>query len=300
MMKKTLLVTMLFFLCLSATSFAANNWRGGTGEDTILGTEDGADIDSASFQNIVDPLDRALAKHRQGCRIAYRSASTLTIEPGEVVLSNATGTIRLMQQNTSDTTVTWADIDAEAEANSTTYYVYAYQNVVTTATFSILISTSSTTPTGGTYFRRLGSFYNNSSGDIERISNDDNIGNQVHQAIGVTNGPTTTSGTYVDLTDMSITMITNDSPVEIIFTGTFSHSTAGPRVNVILDIDGTDKTASGRRTESAVADGTFGLSLNWLENLSAGSHTFKIQWLTTAATATAYGIERVLTVKELK
>ena len=114
---------MLFFLLTLTIAFyayAGNQWQKGTGENVILGSELVSDIDTISFQNIVDPVDRLLANYRQGCKIAYLTASTLTVESGEIVLSNSGGTIRLFQQNTADTSVTWADIDTGAEATSTT------------------------------------------------------------------------------------------------------------------------------------------------------------------------------------
>ena len=72
-----------------------------------------------------------------------------------------------MRQNTANTTVTWADIDTGAEAASTTYYVYAVADAdATTATF--MVSANSSTPTGATYYKKIGSFYNDSSSNIDR------------------------------------------------------------------------------------------------------------------------------------
>ncbi len=173
-MKKIIWILVLSFVLLNANiAGAVNQWAEGTGANTILGTEDAADIDAASFQNIVDPLERLLAGYRQGAQIQYNSASTLTVTVGEVVVSNAGGTIRNMHRNTSAATPGWGDIDTGDEAISTTYYVYAYQDTTSTGTFSLTISTSSSAPSSKTYFLRLGSFYNNSDGDIERIVNDD-------------------------------------------------------------------------------------------------------------------------------
>lgn len=173
-MKKFVCLLISFGLIFSA--FPANQWQEGTGEDTILGTISPSDIDKDSFQNAIDPLDRLLTNYQEGCKIVYTSASTITVEAGEIMLSNAAGTIKLMQQNTSDTTVTWSDIDTGAEASSTTYYLYAYMDTVTTSTFSVTISTSSSAPTGKTYYARLGSFLNDSSSDIQASSiTNDNV-----------------------------------------------------------------------------------------------------------------------------
>lgn len=147
---------------------AVENWRNGTGENTILGSESASDIDSVTYNNYTVPLDRLLADYRSDCEVQYLSASTLTVKAGSVTLSNSGGTIRIMQQNTADTTVTWSMIDTAPEEASTTYYVYAYQETVGDSDFDVTISKSSSTPTGKTYYARLGSFYNNSSSNIDQ------------------------------------------------------------------------------------------------------------------------------------
>ena len=86
---------------------------------------------------------------------------------GEIVCSNTAGTIRRTRSNTSNTTVTWADIDTGAEASSTKYYMYGACDADAT-TFTLTFSTNSTTPSGATYYLKLGSFFNNSSSDIDR------------------------------------------------------------------------------------------------------------------------------------
>ncbi len=171
-MKKLLIL--LCILGLSLNCFAGNQWQEGTGQDSILGTISPSDIDKDSFENVVDPLDRLTSNYREGCKITYASAATLTVGVGEVVLANAADTIHLMQQNTSTTTVTWADIDTDAEETAKTYYIYAYQATVTDTDFDITISLSSSAPTGKSYFKRLGSFYNDSDGNI---LNDDSLTN---------------------------------------------------------------------------------------------------------------------------
>ena len=191
-MKK--LLALLICLSLTFPVYPITQWRNGTGANSILGTENASDIDTVSYTNIVAPLDTMLSNYRQGCKIVYASASTITVEAGEVMLSNSGSTIRLMQQNTSNTTVTWSDIDTGSEATSTTYYLYAYQDTVSTTTFSVAISTSSSAPSGITYYKRLGSFYNDSNGNITRIVNDSffsELGTWVSRTIGTTYQATT-------------------------------------------------------------------------------------------------------------
>lgn len=130
------------------------------------------DID-LTVGNNNEALDRVLSNYREGMKLTYSSGSTVAISSGEVVCSNSGGTIRKFRSNTSSTNVTFSDIDTGAEAGSTTYYVYANCDAsATTATFKI--SASSSSPSGLTYYKRLGSFYNNSSSDMEQVSNDNN------------------------------------------------------------------------------------------------------------------------------
>ena len=165
---RNLLFTLSICLLMATSVFAANQWRGGTGEETILGTSQAADIDANSFQKIVDPLDRLLSNYREGAKIVYVDESSYTVELGEVVVSNASGSVRLMVKNTGDTTVTWANLDTGVEASSTTYYIYAVVDLTTDADFRIEMSTNSTTPDSETYYAQIGSFYNDASSNIDQ------------------------------------------------------------------------------------------------------------------------------------
>lgn len=117
-------------------------------------------------------LDRLLANYVSDCQMRYDSASQFTVQDGEIVCSNSDGSVRVFTRNTSSTTVTWADIDTGAEAANTTYYAYAVAASTTATTFTVSISTSSSAPSGATYYKRLGSFLNDSSSNITQIKND--------------------------------------------------------------------------------------------------------------------------------
>lgn len=189
-MKKicSLFVSLLVF-GLSFNAYATTQWRNGTGENSILGTENVSDIDSVSYNNIIKPLDSVLADFRQNAQIVYASASTLTVNAGSLLCSNSDGSIRLMARNTSTTAVAWTNIDTGAEATATTYYVYAVMSAASDTTFTCKISTSSTAPAGSTYYRRLGSFYNDASGNITLINNDDDLtefGDWVSKSVNTT------------------------------------------------------------------------------------------------------------------
>src|SRR3990167_1659753 len=164
-MKKFLFIILML---LALPAFADNQWRGGAGENTILGTENVSDIDAASLADIVDPLDRLLTGYRENMTVVYASASSLSVGAGEVVVSNAGGTIKMMMRNTAATTVTFSDIDTGAEASATTYYLYAISTGASVSTSTFKISASSTAPSGATYYKKQASFYNNASSNIDK------------------------------------------------------------------------------------------------------------------------------------
>lgn len=168
-MKFLIVLTLLF----PASAQAADQWRAGTGANSPVGTTLINNVDTVLYQEVVAPLDRLLAGYRQGMNMQYSSSSTISVTAGEVMVSNVGETVRLMLRNTTSTNVTFANIDTGAEASATTYYVYAGTSTVTDGTATLYVSTSSSAPTGVTYYKRLGSFYNDASSNITLIDNDD-------------------------------------------------------------------------------------------------------------------------------
>lgn len=169
-MKKYFLTTIL--LLILANSVFASEWREGSGEQTLLGSETVSDIDTAIFQNMTEPLDRLLTGYRT-VTLLHNSGSTLqTSVTGSVVCANAGGTIKRFRYNPASINITFSDLDTGAEASNTTYYVYAVCDA-TADTFTAKISANSSTPSGVTYFLRLGSFLNDGSSNITVLSNDD-------------------------------------------------------------------------------------------------------------------------------
>lgn len=159
---KKLLFVLFGILFLSSAVYGADEWN----KSEVAGTRSVSDIDSyIGYNNTA--LDRLLANYNT-ISLAYSSATEITASAGEVVCSNSDGSVRKMRQNTSATTITWAMIDAGAEAAATQYYIFASADAdSTTAVFKI--STNSSTPTGLTYYKKIGSFYNNAAGDIDRM-----------------------------------------------------------------------------------------------------------------------------------
>lgn len=118
-------------------------------------------------QSYSESLTNLLFNYRQGCNVEYKSTSDLYVRLGEMMLTDASGNRRL-RRNTSDTTVTWAMTDAGAPANSTACYIYATGDDSETV-FDVAISTSNTAPAGKTYYKKLGGFYKDGSGNITSV-----------------------------------------------------------------------------------------------------------------------------------
>jgi hypothetical protein len=155
-------------MCLfSVNCFAVTPWE----KAEPLGSRDAADIDTY-IQDNNTAVERLLSEYRRGASISYASASTLSVSAGSIMVSNADGSNQEMLKNTTATTVTWANIDTGAEGVSKTYNVFGYGDS-SADTFSIVISESSI-PSGITNYLKLGTFYNNSSGNIESVTNENN------------------------------------------------------------------------------------------------------------------------------
>jgi len=163
-MKKLLFTIM--FLSLTTNGYCADQWA----KTQPLGTAQINNLDTLIGTNN-EALDRVLSGLKQGSILTYGSGSSITVTAGQIVCSNSAGTIRKLRSNTSSTAVTFANIDAGAEAASTTYYVWAVSDTDITGT-TFMVSLSSTAPTGATYYAKLGSFYNDAASNITQINND--------------------------------------------------------------------------------------------------------------------------------
>ena len=176
-MKK--LICILFSILLLGNVYSADVFEEGAGADVISGSDSPADIDTLLDAALTEPVGRLLQEYRQGAKIAYSSVTTITVSAGQIAVQNSTGAIVAFLDNTSSTSVTFSNIDTGTEAASKTYYVYGYSTTPASDTdFDVVISLSSTAPSGKTYYARLGSFYNDSSSNIDITTivndNDDN------------------------------------------------------------------------------------------------------------------------------
>ena len=106
-----------------------------------------------------------LKNYIQGCKLAYIGDDSLTVESGEALIPNVTTGKRLRVQ-TSNVTADTDNLDSGSSfANSTTYYVYLTAEASGTG-WVVSISTDDTSPDGFTYYKRIGTFVTDGSGDI--------------------------------------------------------------------------------------------------------------------------------------
>ena len=171
MMKKLLVLLMSFGLVFSV--YSSDQWT----KANPTGATNLSDLDASITANNA-ALDRLLIEYRGSAKIEYASTSTITVTSGQVACSNSAGSVVRWRRNTSDTTVSWTMLDTSSEVASTTYYLWAVADT-DVATFTVTISTSSTAPSGKTYYAKLGQFYNNSSSNIlddnTLINDNDNL-----------------------------------------------------------------------------------------------------------------------------
>ena len=115
-----------------------------------------------------------------------------------------------------------------------------------------------------------------------------------HYSINEVADYTTTSSSFVDIdaTNLALTLITEGGDVEVHFYGTFSSSVSS-NMNLEIDVDGSPYGGDGGiglvALNTPPNQGERFVSFSCLvTGLTAGSHTFKIQWLTASGTVTLY------------
>ena len=115
-------------------------------------------LESSALDTSFNALKNGL---HQGCGISYVDTNTISV--GYCILSVSGNFVK----TTANTNVTWGCSSCSSEVVSTQYYVYA-KTSSTGSTLNLLISTTAPNGDGldGTGNKALGSFYNNSSSNI--------------------------------------------------------------------------------------------------------------------------------------
>lgn len=135
-------------------------------EITALATMTG--VFGAPQSKSTDFLERLKGDHVE-LYAKWIDVATLEVQPGVMVCSNASGSVRVARKLTAPKTVTFADIDTGSEQPSTLYYLYAVADASGTS-LAFKISTSPTAPSGVTIFRRMLKFVNDGSSNIDKRS----------------------------------------------------------------------------------------------------------------------------------
>ncbi len=103
---------------------------------------------------------------------------------------------------------------------------------------------------------------------------------------------TTTSTSFVDMTEMSITLTTGDSTLDISFFAGVANATTGKVNTYQILVDGTSYIVAKSRIDTASIGSP--IALGWMINVTAGSHTVKVQWKVDGGT----GYNRAATTEE--
>lgn len=190
----------IFLVLLFMTAPAwSQQWEGGTGEQTILGTSQSALIGFNSYNKIVNPLNNLLATYCNQYMV-YKDSSDITISPGSVMVASAANPpVHLMLINTSPTVINWTNIDTGSMAANTTYYVYAVAATNSTTIATYFISASNTAPSGQTYYYQIGSFATDANTQMTNINNNWSLGSSNQLSVSKSSGVV-----YQALTDIFV------------------------------------------------------------------------------------------------
>jgi hypothetical protein len=134
-----------------------------------------------------------------------------------------------------------------------------------------------------------------------QVQTADIVANAITQ-VGFTSGSTgsisTTSGTDVAMSDMSVPLTTTGGDLLAWFTGTYSHSVLGSVGVIGLALDGGGTV--GRKALIVSNAGQEVATMARFTGVAAGPHTVRAVWATTAPTLTDNNLERHLMVMEIK
>ena len=210
------------------------------------------------------------------------SATQLSISAGTVFIKNAAQSNRLMRRNTAATTVDIANLDSGTTVSVAYYAIYAVADSAAT-TFTVVISTSFSSPSGLTNFELIGYFYNQTAGSvldiaIDWVGNIKAAGRDVPNkmtAIGTSN-ITTTSASDVLMTDMQLRFRSTGRPVLILADAIFEGAGNGCQVQGSVFVDSSEK----RRDAEGGAAGTQAqrIQIHYVEALSEGNHLIELYW----------------------
>ena len=172
-MKKFLLVLLILGMMVNPVLGAdINDFKRGDDSEVIKGAESISDIDTLLEAYLSDPLARLLGSSIAGVELTWTDANTITVEIGRVACKSAGGVLRF-RENTSTFTIdlsTSSDtsgVDKVGDVDKASSWFHIYANADADATtFTGCASLSASAPDGPTYFRYIGSVYNDAGQDM--------------------------------------------------------------------------------------------------------------------------------------
>ena len=258
--------------------------------------------------SVTSPLDPIAAEYRRNCTLVPVEGdyNSVTVLEGTLAIPNETGDDIRVRKNAASTIIDWSDIDGVSTPDDpdTQYYVYAVADAPGTD-FTFLISTSTTTPSVATYYRKIGYFYNDSSDNIRDVGNikGGDVANTIE--MHASDEVFTTSTDWVD-TDLVIHFYSSGRPVRVLFKAKGIRSETHYSLSLIVGIDGTDKMNS--IVQASIDQNHLDLETAWptrcgmwQETLGEGTHTAALRYRVppNPGGSTNYLKERVLIVEEL-
>lgn len=244
---------------------------------------------SENARQTVPPALRQYQDYRNGLVMSYDTAATLVVTPGEIDLGASGG----LRRNTSQTGVTWADLDTGAEAASTYYYVHAYPDAANATNIAYKISLSTTDATGVTNERLINWFYNDGSSNISEdgcyIGDGSGVPNSTfshgRNETGITVNDTSYGTDFETGAPNSIIYFySSGRPVYVDAVLNVKYSGGAAVSNWIIDFDG-DDIVDSTSTVTIQADGTDERTIPityQMDKVGLGPHTIKIQGLVNA------------------
>lgn len=237
-------------------------------------------------------------------QLTYASDTSLSLSAGTVLVKNASQSVKVLRRSTSAKTLTSSNLDTGSFVVGY-YYVYACADAAGND-FTAVISASASSPTGYTNYELVSWFYNEANGSLNVATK--YIGNMktrrdVPNAVTM-NGSSDQSTSSTSFTDlMTMYFYSSGRPCLFIFEGVTAGSANNVGASCIFDVDasnvsnsvGREISANVQATDSAVNRGN--VSIAWMQTLSAGTHTIKVQYRTSTGTTHIY--ERRFIVLEL-
>ena len=140
-------------------------------------------------------------------------------------------------------------------------------------------------------------------GSIDTSHFSSNAVSVIHTGVATTSSPTTTSGTYATIAQMTVTADFGGNPCIVLFQGTFEHSVDAATITIGPFLEASAFTGIGdeeRFIHQNDANFRAQMSFIWTVTPAAGSKTIDVRWKTSESTATAYLTQRQLIILEMR